>query len=51
MCRTPFSVLSPSVHFGVHWVGECARENQAMYNVYIKNQFQTTFAQEGGGGL
>ena len=21
MCRTPFSVLSPSVHFGVHWVG------------------------------
>jgi hypothetical protein len=22
----------------------------SVYNVYIKNQFQTTFAQEGGGG-
>ncbi len=28
--RTPFSVLSPSVHFCVHWVGECAGENQAI---------------------
>ena len=30
MCNDAISLLfSPSVHFGVHWVVECAGENQA----------------------
>jgi hypothetical protein len=31
MCNDAISLLfSPSVHFGVHWVVECAGENQAI---------------------
>jgi hypothetical protein len=31
VCNDAISMLfSPSVHFGVHWVVECAGENQAI---------------------
>ena len=35
MCDDAISLvfLSPSVHFGVHWVVECAGENQAICRV------------------
>jgi hypothetical protein len=39
MCRAPFSVLTPGVHFGVHWVGECAGENQTILDQKIKYKF------------
>jgi hypothetical protein len=36
MCDDAISLvfLSPSVHFGVHWVVECAGENQAIGHRY-----------------